>query len=259
MAKTDRGDFDGAIADFNRVLASDPKDAGVYLDRGLAELDRGDLEGAMDDFKRGGQLDPKNPAAWTDQGIVDFEKNDPEGALADFSQALALDPKQAQALVYRGLVKRAQRDAAGALADFRAGAMLDNRTPAFFAFLALAEQGHPDDGNHELTAALGQPAAPNPDPQGWQARMGAFLLGQINFEALVSTINTPFDFIQRSRRCEAWFYQGMLQEIAGREKEAKNSFEQARATKRQNAFEYRVAGWELRSLATPTASPTPGP
>jgi lipoprotein NlpI len=152
-------------------------------------------------------------------------------------------------------VKRARHDPAGTLEDFRAGAKLDHGRPAFFVFLALAEQGHPEGANRELAATLGQPAAANSDPQGWQSRIGAFLLGQINFDALLSTASSPFDFLQRSHTCEAWFYQGLSQEIAGHQADARHSFEQARATKRQSAIEYRLAGWELRALAPPPPSP----
>ena len=38
IAKVGKGDFDGAIADYNRALELDPKFAIAYADRGISQL-----------------------------------------------------------------------------------------------------------------------------------------------------------------------------------------------------------------------------
>ena len=57
-AKDDKGDFDGAIADYNRVIELDPKFAVAYNNRGNAELEKGNLDAATADFDHAIELDP---------------------------------------------------------------------------------------------------------------------------------------------------------------------------------------------------------
>ena len=59
--KKEKGDFDGAIADYTRLIEIDPKAAGMagaYYDRGEAKQEKGDYAGAMADYDRALELDP---------------------------------------------------------------------------------------------------------------------------------------------------------------------------------------------------------
>jgi tetratricopeptide (TPR) repeat protein len=52
------GEFDLALADFERSIALEPNYAEVYLFRGLTYADRGDVPLAIADLTRALQLDP---------------------------------------------------------------------------------------------------------------------------------------------------------------------------------------------------------
>src|SRR5205823_9248388 len=120
IAKLEKSDWDGAIADFNRVLQFDPKLAKAYNGRGLAKVEKREWDGAMADFNRALQLDPKLASAFNNRGLakrrkhelmvygavglyqpdyalgtLKVEKDDLDASIADFNHALQLDPKNA--------------------------------------------------------------------------------------------------------------------------------------------------------------------
>ena len=47
LRKQAKGDFNAAIADFNRAIELNPKDAVAYSNRGNTKRDKGDLDGAI--------------------------------------------------------------------------------------------------------------------------------------------------------------------------------------------------------------------
>jgi Flp pilus assembly protein TadD len=59
----DKGDFDGAIADYNQVIETFPSYADAFTKRGEAERQKGNLSAAITDYKKALQLDPKNDAS----------------------------------------------------------------------------------------------------------------------------------------------------------------------------------------------------
>jgi tetratricopeptide (TPR) repeat protein len=158
IAKLQKDDWDGAIADFNRALRFDPKLAQAYDNRGLAKTEKGDLEGAITDFNRVLQLNPKNGIAYNNRGNAKREKYDllvsgavdefpfPDydlgtrkaekgylnAAVADFNRALQLNPKLAKAYDNRGLAKFSRGDLDGAMTDFNSALQLDPKlAPAY--------------------------------------------------------------------------------------------------------------------------------
>jgi Trypsin-like peptidase domain/TPR repeat len=71
--KNEKGDFRGALADYNQAIALNPKDSNAYIACGL---------------------------------LKDEKLNDVPGALSDFNQAIALNPKDSAAYYNRGLLKK---------------------------------------------------------------------------------------------------------------------------------------------------------
>ncbi|MEQ9576055.1 MAG: tetratricopeptide repeat protein, partial [Rhodospirillales bacterium] len=96
------GDYAGAIADLNRVLAAHPGDAAALLARGEAHLAAGHPDAAVDDATaaisegtRGGNTDV---AALILRGRAYRRLNQTEAAVADLDLAQRMQPYQAQAL-----------------------------------------------------------------------------------------------------------------------------------------------------------------
>ena len=124
-AKIEKGDLDGAIADYNRAIELNPKDARAYYNRGIAKRAKRDLDGAIADFSRAIELDPKYAIAYNNRGIAKEARGDLDGAIADFNRAIELDPKLAVAYNNRGFDKEARGDLDGAIADYNRAIELD--------------------------------------------------------------------------------------------------------------------------------------
>ena len=73
MAETRLKRYDNAIADCDRAIALNPKDAYAYRVRGLAKSQDGKLNDAINDFLHAIRLDPTNAIAFYQLGYVDCE------------------------------------------------------------------------------------------------------------------------------------------------------------------------------------------
>jgi len=114
----DLGDKQGAIADFNQVIAISPKDAYAYYNRGKAKSDLGDKQGAIADYNQVIAISPKDAYAYTNRGADKDYLGDKQGAIADFSQAIVINPRLAFSYYNRGVVKSDLGDNQGAIADY---------------------------------------------------------------------------------------------------------------------------------------------
>jgi tetratricopeptide (TPR) repeat protein len=121
------GDLEGAIADYDRAIQLDPKDAAIYNNRGLAKQAKGNLDAAIVDFNRAIQLNPKDAVACSNRGNAKRDKGDLDGAIADYNRAIRFDPKYAYAYYDRGLAKKQKSDLDGAIADYNRVIELDPR------------------------------------------------------------------------------------------------------------------------------------
>lgn len=121
-------DPQGALSDLNRAIQLNPNDDLSYSLRGFLKYDLlDDVQGALTDLNRAIQLDPSNAKAYAMRGGIKFQKlNDAQGALADLDRSIQLDPSYANTYVLRGVVKYQKfKDSRGALADFNRNIQLD--------------------------------------------------------------------------------------------------------------------------------------
>jgi len=117
-AKSDLGDKQGAIADYNHGLAIDPQYAMAYCNRGNAKDDLGDKQGAIFDYNKSIAVNPQFANAYNNRGNAKSDLGDKQGAIADYNQALAINPQFAIAYNNRGAAKSALGDKQGAIADY---------------------------------------------------------------------------------------------------------------------------------------------
>ena len=91
VALLEKGDLDGAIADYSRALQYKTDDVAIYYGRGSASQKKKDLQGALTDYTKAIQIDPKHALAYANRAVVKVLLKKPD-ASADFETAFRLDP-----------------------------------------------------------------------------------------------------------------------------------------------------------------------
>jgi tetratricopeptide (TPR) repeat protein len=119
IALASKGNLDGAIAQFSKALAIDPKIAALYYNRATARTAKGDQAGAAEDYSEALKLNPDYRDAYADRGMARAKLGDFRGAADDYSQALRLQPRDPEVLVSRGVVRAKLGDRPGAADDFQ--------------------------------------------------------------------------------------------------------------------------------------------
>jgi tetratricopeptide (TPR) repeat protein len=117
MARYARWIMDGAIEDFSKVIALDPKNVRALAERAscYAQMHKNDL--ALADIQTALALDPRNGIAITARGMVASNTNRYQDAIADFSKALEIFPGDSFTLGRRAMAYDKLNDMEHALAD----------------------------------------------------------------------------------------------------------------------------------------------
>ena len=88
------------------IAQARPPSPGNYFAAGIQKYRQGDYQGALADFDRAIKLDPKYAIAYYGRGFLKADKlQDSQSALADFNSAIELDPNNAVAYYARGILK----------------------------------------------------------------------------------------------------------------------------------------------------------
>ena len=101
-AKIYKGDYQGAIADYNLALQINPNNPDIYYQRGIAYFNLNNTKAALDDFNQVIRLNPKNYRGYVGRGNAYGNKKEYDRAIADFNQALKLNSNYAKAYIGRG-------------------------------------------------------------------------------------------------------------------------------------------------------------
>lgn len=125
------------IADYDKALRLNPKDATTYCSRGAAYAAKGDYDRAISDFTAAIRLNPKYAEAFSSRGFAYSEKNDLDRAISDFSQALRLNPNLVEAY-HRGVVYAKKGDYDQAISDFNQAIRLNPNLAEAHSNLGLA-------------------------------------------------------------------------------------------------------------------------
>lgn len=129
------------------IAIVDPRAAHAYSNRGVARHNKGDLEGAKADFDRALRINPRLPEVWYNRGVLRQDQNDLDGALSDYNRAITLQPRHEKALFNRGELHLLQQSHEAAIADYsaviklnpRAASAYTNRGTAFYTLGKSAE------------------------------------------------------------------------------------------------------------------------
>jgi serine/threonine protein kinase len=107
-----------SLADFNRVLSSNPDNSDAYIGRGWVYYEQKKWKLSLADFNRALAINPGDSDAYVGRGNVYFKQEKPELALADYNRALAINPDDSDAYIGRGNVYFKQEKPELALADY---------------------------------------------------------------------------------------------------------------------------------------------
>ncbi|HEY9775375.1 MAG TPA: tetratricopeptide repeat protein [Planktothrix sp.] len=113
------GKYDAAIADYNRVLQMNPKNAFALGSRGAAKLMKGDAQGAIEDLTASLNINDKDAFTWTFRGLAYVATNQPQAAISDATKAIGLDPKMELAYFIKGRSEYATKDYTAAIDDLK--------------------------------------------------------------------------------------------------------------------------------------------
>ena len=119
--KIQSGDFDGAIALLDEVLARNPKDVNALFYLGLSRAGKRQHKEAIEPLTKVTELQPDFPGAWLQLGICFAKLGDTEKALAAYDKDLKLEPNSAPALYNSGLLLFEANRVEEAVARFERG------------------------------------------------------------------------------------------------------------------------------------------
>jgi len=87
------GNFDSALADFQKSLGLNPNYANTYNGRGVVYRDKGEFDKAIADFDKALELQSDLAGAYNNRGNVYFSQDEYDRAITDYDQAIKIDPK----------------------------------------------------------------------------------------------------------------------------------------------------------------------
>src|SRR4051812_46427930 len=81
-----------------------------YYQRGLVRYEKGDVEGAIADYSKAIEMYPKYASAYNSRAAARKTKGDIDGAIADYNKAIELSPEIALPYYYRGFIFLEKQD-----------------------------------------------------------------------------------------------------------------------------------------------------
>jgi len=110
-------DYDLAIADYDRAIELEPERAELYSNRSVAYYNDGDYDRTIADFDQAIQLRPDDATTYYNRASTHVDKGDYDRAIADYDRAIQLRPSYFEAYCNRGETYGAKNDYDRAIAD----------------------------------------------------------------------------------------------------------------------------------------------
>jgi tetratricopeptide (TPR) repeat protein len=125
MARFEKNDLDGAIADFTKVIELKGQNLEFcYYFRGMAQYRKGNLDLAVADISKALAI-KKHPRFYKDRGNLLAKQGHLDRALEDLNKAIELGPSDAKAYADRGLIRMMRGEESLAELDFKKSFELD--------------------------------------------------------------------------------------------------------------------------------------
>lgn len=115
VKKADLGDYEDAIANFDKVIEIKPELAEAYNKRGMSKDElkysrstKGNIifnKGAIADYTKAIEIKPDYAEAFFNRGNSKYDLKDLKGAIADFTKSIDINPNHSFPYARRGLSK----------------------------------------------------------------------------------------------------------------------------------------------------------
>lgn len=237
-------DWDRSLAACSRIVGAANLKLGdraaALIQRGTIYLRKGDTERAINDYDAALQLRPGDVIALNRRGEAYSNRAAFERAIADYDQAVRLNPRYPLAFRNRARIHFYRGDFTAAAEDFRTAESIDrgNSYSLLWRFVAEARAGVVDSAG----LAFGWPRL----REGWPKPLVAYFLGRIDEAAmLAAAANGPS---RTEQECEARFFLGQKQIIAGANDAAVAALRQALAQCPSHMVEHHATRVELKRL-----------
>jgi tetratricopeptide (TPR) repeat protein/V8-like Glu-specific endopeptidase len=120
-----QGDYPGAIASFDRAIATKPNYTAAYIARAEANLYLDNGNEVIRDANLALKLDPKSDDAYALRGGGKTSDGDIQGAFADFARAIAINPRSARSYVYLSITELQYADPSKAMKSIERAIAID--------------------------------------------------------------------------------------------------------------------------------------
>jgi len=252
QAKENQGDYDGAIAIWNQLIASSPDNATTaeyYFSRGKEKEWLGNSDDALADLNRAIALSGGKSYMYDSRGDAKLDKGDVNGAIADYNQAIAIDSTDAEAYCSLGVAQQITGNTQGAATSYQSALSRGKDAPddaRLLLWMVETEGNIRDEANQELQAALNAT---------WtdvgSQNIAKYLLGQIN-DSLLMFGGCPSDDRETLRyyQCEASYFIGMTRLLKGDRVGATTYLYQSAGTRDRTSYEYPLAKAQLAALGS---------
>jgi lipoprotein NlpI len=240
-------EYDRAIRDFDRALATQPGLVVAWRQRGLAYRGKHDYERALADFDQAILLAPSDARLYTDRGLVYELLGDYAKAIRDFDRAISFKPNHAPAIQDRGRTYFYLGNFAQSAADLQRGLALDSADAFGALWLHLARQRLRQDDREDFAAH-----AALVDTTRWPAPVLRYLLGELNADSL-RALGANAKLGGLSQGCAVAFYLAEEALLNGEAPRSVSLFDETRTTCPRELREHRAAVAELQRMGRPPA------
>jgi lipoprotein NlpI len=245
VIKKSKNDLDGAVTDYDKAIALNPKSSKAYTNRGNAKQLMGDLVGAIADHDRAIELNSGFAKSYNNRANAKQSAGDLAGAIADYNKAVELNSDYALAYRNRGVAKEAKSDLAGAMDDYNKAIALSKDDAAYshFRHILLKCRLHRDDSPAALVKAIAG------WKDGWPKNIGLYLTGTLTESDFFARAAQGDAKTVREHQCEAYYYVGMTHLLVNETAVAQKFFEKCVAINVTGFDEILLARAELARLS----------
>jgi lipoprotein NlpI len=219
-AKSELGDLEGAVADFDVALTHNPASALSLNERGRARHKQGNNARAIADYDAALRLNPNYGAAYRNRGTARIHQGRMKDAIVDLDAAIASVNHDPASRILRGIARYLSGDFEAAIPDLSAALTQAYPYPEAVLWIYLAQRNAGLDAKAILArnaSAMSEGAWPDP--------LIDVYLGEREVDSAITAANHSHEAIRLRRLTQAHFFLGALARLEMNMAKAKRHFE----------------------------------